>query len=52
VGARTAAKYAKRMEEHTAALQAYCHQHRIDRVTIHTNDDPIVTLAEHLRSQR
>ncbi len=52
VGARTAAKYMKRMEEHDAALQAYCHQHRIDMVTIHTGDDPILALADHLRSRR
>jgi len=52
VGARTALRYAKRMEEHDAALQAYCRGHRIDMVTIHTDDDPIITLAEHLRSRR
>ena len=52
IGARTAAKYAKQMKEHNTALQAYCRQHRIDQVAIHTDDDPILILAEHLRSRR
>ncbi len=48
---RTAAAYTKRMAEHDAALDRWCRTHRVDRVTIHTGEDAIAVLAEHLRNR-
>lgn len=52
ITSRVAARYREALRVHDASLGTYCREHRIDRIMLHTDRDPIAALAGHLRKPR